>query len=260
MNPLGSSWFFRLVEEEAQAPAERLLAVFRITEKWISAPGIRESLNTYMAGQPHPLQDNGALRGFIGGLAHAAGAQKPDILTHHLLILLQGAILEELRSPELHALAEARNAAAAVIAQSRPQLRRRSLATASLAGVAATLLVGFVVWQFAASPAPSQNTPLRIAQAPQLSMPAGVNPSDMEAVLTLHEQFERGICPAPHLLALPPGQMIAYTNAINFRTPENPAADRENLRAFMTWFNKTQSTECYFAPKNGHTTTTWTKG
>lgn len=260
MNPFGSAWFFRLVEEEARSPADRLLAIFRVAEKWMAAPGIRESLVAHMADRPHPFHGDAELRGFLIGLAHASGAQKPDILAHHLLILLQGALIEELRSPELHALTEARNAAQAVITQSRPRLRQRKLATATLGGVAATLLIGLGFWQLGIGPMQHQSKPIVVAQASQHTAPIGINPSDMEAVLTLHEQFERGICPAPHLMALPPGQVTAYTNVINFRTPENPAADRENLRAFMTWFNKTQSTECYFAPKNGHTTATWTKG
>lgn len=91
-------------------------------------------------------------------------------------------------------------------------------------------------------------------------MPVGISPSEMEATLVLHEQIEKGVCPAPQLLVLPPGQMTAYMNVINFRTPENPTADRENIRAFLAWFNKTRSSECYIPPANGHTTVTWTKG
>lgn len=262
MNPLESQWFFRMVEGEAKTPAERLLAVFRVTENWIAAPGIRDDLAASYAKQGYGMQSCLHLKNFLSGLAASAGAEKPDVLANHLVILLQGAIVEELRNPELRAMSEAANAAKAVISQSRSHIRRRRFALLSAGGIAATVLATFMGWHMLMpllQPPPVTNTVI-IASNKAILLPTGVSPSEMEAVLTLHEQFERGVCPAPHLLALPPGQMTAYMNVINFRTPENPAADRENLKAFMAWFNRTQSTECYFAPKNGHTTVSWTKG
>jgi hypothetical protein len=260
MNPLESPWFFRLVEDEAKSPADRLLAVFRVTENWIAAPGIREALARNFESQGYGLQTSLQLKGFLARLATAAGVEKPEVLASHLLILLQGAILEELRNPELRAMTEARGAAQAVIAQSRPHIRRRRVVLTSLAGLAATVFAAFAGWQMLAYQPQHASKTVIIAAQPAVFMPAGVNPSDMEAVLNLHEQFERGVCPTPQLLELPQGQVTAYMNAINFRTPENPAADRENLKAFIAWYNLTRSTECYYAPKNGHTTVTWTKG
>jgi len=262
MNPLETPWFFRMVEGEARTPAERLLAVFHVAEKWIAAPGIREDLSEVYAKHSYGTQTCMQLRHFLSGLASSAGADKPDVLASHLVILLQGAIVEELRNPELHAMSEATKVAKAVIAQARPHIRRRNFALLSTGGLAASVLAGFIGWHLLAAfhqPAQVTNTVI-IASNKAVLLPTGISPSEMEAVLTLHEQFERGICPAPHLVTLPPGQMTAYMNVINFRTPENPAADRENLKAFMAWFNKTQSTECYYAPKNGHTTVSWTKG
>lgn len=259
MNPLESQWFFRMVEDEARTPAERLLAVFRVTEKWITAPGIREALAASYAEHSYGMQACLQLRKFLSGLAASAGAEKPEVLANHLVILLQGAIAEELRNPELRAMSEAANAAQAVIAQSRPHRRRRA-ALFSAGGIAASALAAFMGWHLLpAHHQPQATHTVILASNQAVLLPAGISPSEMEAVLTLHEQFTRGICPAPHLLALPQGQMTAYMNVINFRTPENPAADRKNLKAFMAWFNKTQSTECYFAPRNGHTTVAWTK-
>lgn len=259
MNPLESQWFFRMVEGAARTPVERLLAVFRVTENWISAPGIRDNLAETYAKQGYGMQACLQLRQFLSGLAASAGAEKPEVLANHLVILLQGAIVQELRNPELRAMSEAANAARAVIAQSRAHLRRRRNTLLSAGGIAATVFAAFMGWQMLMPLHQQTPNTVIIASNKTILLPTGVSPSDMEAVLTLHEQFERGVCPAPHLLALPPGQMTAYMNVINFRTPENPAADRENLKAFMAWFNKTQSAECYFAPKNGHTTVSWTK-
>ncbi len=261
MNPLESPWFFRMVEEASSKPVDRLLAVFKVTQNWIAAPGIRDALTQSFASHGYGMHNLLQLRQFIASLAKSAGAEKPDVLANHLLILLQGAIAEELRNPELHAMTEAANAARAVIEQSRPQVRRRRMALLSVGGIAASVMAGLLSWHLL-TPAPQQATgnTVIIASSKAILLPTGVSPSDMEAVLNLHEQFTRGVCQSPQLLMLPPGQMTAYTNAINFRTPDDPVADRENLRALMAWFRKTQSADCYYAPKNGHTTASWTKG
>ncbi len=259
MNPLESPWFFRMVKSEARTPAEQLLAVFQVTEKWIAAPGIRETLADSYMQDSMVMLPCARLREFLSDLASSAGAEKPEVLANHLVILLQGAIAEELRNPELQAMAEAAKAARAVIAQARPHGRRFALLSAG--GVAATVLATFMGWHLLTPPSQEPVTGTVVMPPTHtLLLPTGISPSDMESVLALHEQFERGVCPAPHLLVLPPGQMTAYMNAIHFRTPDNPAADRENLKAFMAWFKKTQSTECYFAPQNGHTTVAWTQG
>ncbi|HEY3327093.1 MAG TPA: hypothetical protein VGK14_07955 [Novimethylophilus sp.] len=99
-------------------------------------------------------------------------------------------------------------------------------------------------WQ-AAERAPAHAAPMAhvaALRAPQ-AMPAGVSPDEIDAVLVL-----------------PPGQMTAYMNVVEFRTPDDPAADRKNIREFLAWFNKIQSTECYDPPINGHTAVTWKKG
>ncbi len=261
MNPLESQWFFHMIEGSAKTPAERLLAIFRVAENWMGAPGIRDTLvESYAQGAG--VQSCNQLKAFLSRLASSAGAEKPDMLASHLVILLQGAIAEELRNPELRALSEAANAARAVIAQSRTRHRRTRHALLACGGFAASIFAGFLSWHLIAS-----NTPLHpkshglvVATQQAVLVPSGISPGDMETILNLHEQFARGICQAPQLLMLPPGQMTAYTNVINFRTPENPTADRENIRALLAWFQKTQSADCYYAPKNGHTTASWTKG
>ena len=261
MNPLESPWFFRMVESEAKAPVDRLLAVFRVTANWMAAPGIRDALVESYASQGSGMHAGVKLKEFLSGLAVSAGVEKPDVLASHLVILLQCAIAEELRDPEQHAMAHAAHAARAVIAQSRAHIRRRRLALLSAGGIAATVLATVMGWQLLMPfQQPAVTNTLALASGKALLLPTGISPSDMEAVLALHEQLERGVCPAPQLLALPPGQMTAYMNVINFRSPENPVADRENIKAFLAWYELARARECYFAPKNGHTTVAWTKG
>ncbi len=259
MNPLESDWFFQMVERGGKTPSERLLAIFSVTEQWIGAPGIRETFLQNDPVQDHLLHSCNKLKCFLANLATAARVEKPEILASHLVILLQGAIAEELRNPALHPLAEAALAAKAVIHSSHARSLHSSWR--AVGGIAAGLCAVALVWQLQNKHETNfTQNPVLMASNSMLPMPIGISPSQLEATLVLHEQFEKGTCPVPQLVALPTGQMTAYMNVINFRTPDNPTADRENIRAFLAWYKLAQSTGCYMAPVNGHTTVTWTKG
>lgn len=257
MHLLDSEWFFRMVEQQGRTPAARLEAVFTVVGQWISAPGIKETF-----ANPHSLQVNSRLKSYLTETAQSARAENPAMLASQLIILLQGAISEELRQPGVNALQNATTAAQAVIAQACRPSNPRSIPWSAVASLAIVMTTA-IIWHL--YPAPPKVVLVNTAAAPHhspyvqaaMTTPMGISPSDIEEALNLQEQFNRGTCAAPHLLALPPGQVTAYMDAIHFRTPENIEADRKNLRAFLTWFNQTQASECYFPPANGHTLVTW---
>jgi len=263
MDLLDSQWFFRLVEKCGKTPAERLVAVFDIVENLIEAPDIREKLLREPTGGRHCLYLLQDLKTFLTDLALAAKAKNPPFLANQLVMLLQGAIAIELRNPGTRALHEAARAAHVVVAYSCHQPMHQKLALVSAGGVVAALVASIIGWQ-AMQQTSTLHSPQAgnfvVAQRTSPAIPTGVSPDEMEQILMLHEQIEKGICRAPHMAVLPPGQMTAYMNVIEFRTPENPAADRAKMLAFLTWFEKVRSGECYDPPANGHTAVTWTKG
>ncbi len=259
MKLLESEWFYRMVENLGKSPQEKLLAVFSVTGQWIAAPGIKEKLQAEFF--PHTSFQ---LRTYLINTAVAARAGDPAMLATQLLILLQGAITEELRDPEINAMESAEKAARAVILKACRSGRRKLVPLWSALGSVALVLIATLTWYSGPSgrgfqPEMSTRSTMHAAfRDPATSGHfMGVNPGDMAAVLNLQEQFDRGVCPAPQLMTLPPGQMTAYMNVVHFRSPENPEADRENLRAFLVWFNQARATECYYAPSNGHTLVTW---
>jgi hypothetical protein len=253
-----SQWLFRLVEKCGRSPAEKLVAVFDVADSLLRSPEIRATLAREFPGERHCLYAANELHAFLVKLSAAAGMRDPAGTAQQLGILLQGAIAEELRNPSTGALREAARVAEIVMGQSRSRgfFARRGWMPAGSA--AAALLVALVLWP-AAEKGPAHAAPVKhaaVASRP-LAQPAGVSPDEIDAVLELHEKIERGICRAPHLLALPPGQMTAYMNVIEFRHPDDPAADRRNIREFLAWFDKISSTECYTPPMNGHTAVSW---
>lgn len=258
MELLESEWFFRMVEHQGKTPGARLIAIFTVVDHWISAPGIKERLTPQ-----HSVAATSRLKTYLIDTAKSAKAGNPAMLASQLLILLQGAISEELREPGINALENAAMAAQAVVARSCQSSRQKRLGLLSAVASLAIAVAVAVLWQLHPLAQNSIQDASRVAirHAPYIqtvaNMPMGVNPSDMEAALSLQEKFDRGICPAPHLMVLPQGQMTAYMNVIHFQTPEDAAADRANLHAFLVWFNESQATECYYAPSNGHTLATW---
>lgn len=265
MNLLDSAWFQRMVEAAGQRPADQLIAVFSVTKQWISAPGIREQFAlAYPPEQPrmHPCTE---LKRRLTGIATSAHARQPAVLASQLAILLQGAIAEEMRSPGSEALDEAANAARAVIrhACGRSGRERRALAVGGALAMAGLIfgLSGHDLWHDASTPALLTHN--RNLPPPQPSTTAprnpAISPDEMVEFIALQREIGAGHCPAPQLLVLPPGQATAYMNALNARTPEDPAADRANMRAFLAWFKQSLSTECYYPPSNGHTAVTWVR-
>lgn len=261
MSSLETQWFFRLVENYGKSPAERLVAVFAIVESLMQAPDLRAKLGCEFPCDVHCLYGLQDMQAFLTGLATAARAANPAGLAGQLSILLQGAIAEELRNPDSGALCEAAKVAQVVIEKSRTSMLH-NVGWRSVGGTAAALLLVLGGWQAAMRMPAHVVVPTIQAAAPPMpqAMPAGVSPDQIDAVLALHERIERGICRAPHLLVLPPGQMTAYMNVVEFRRPDDPAADRRNIREFLAWFDKIQSTECYDPPLNGHTAVSWKQG
>jgi hypothetical protein len=251
-----SPWFFSMVEKRGSTPRECLLAVFAITDEWIAAPGLREKFSLETIVGESSSQKLQHLTAFLNRLSVAAKARNPAVLSNQLALLLMGAIAEQLRHPELHVLKDAAEAAQVLVASACNRASNWRFAYG--AGLAATVMAALVGWHMLAQP----TLP---TLAPQMAsyhniMPVAVtrvSPDEIEAVLALHEQIMRGECRAPHLAMLPPAQTTAYMNAIEFRQPEDPAADEAGLRAFMAWFNTIHATECYPQHTNDHINTVW---
>jgi hypothetical protein len=244
MQLLESEWFFRMVDEQDSTPAGRLVAVFTVAEQWISAPGIREQI----IGVPSITEK---LKDYLTRTAVSVGVSNPTMLSAQLLMLLQGAIAEELRNPEVHALQYAATAAQVVVARACRANRKKRLVQWSAAASVLVSAMAVLLWQ--------AHTPLTkvptLAYIPDetfmrtaMPMPGGVDPSMMAAAFTLQKKVDHGICPAPRLVNLPSSQVTAYMNVISFRTPENPAADRASLEAFLTWYEQALGRECYYPP------------
>lgn len=256
-----SQWFFRMVDATGRAPADKLLAVFSVTRNWISAPGMRAMFTQTYSTENACLHSCASLKEYLTEIAASARARNPSILASQLVILLQGAIAEEMRNPAAGALDEALSAARAVIDRACAAQQKQRRLLQSMGGVtAAAVLVAAISLHPLSQQALQATAPqAQHAQIMNTALPTNTSPDEIAAILALKRSIDDGRCPAPQLLALPQGQVTAYMNATKFRTPENPVADQQNMRAFLAWFKEARASECYFPPSNGHTTVAWVR-
>ncbi len=95
-------WLQAAVEQRAQTPGGRLLAIFDTFGEWFAVDGfegcsfINVMLELPEAG--HPVRDAcvqhlEAIRGFLAGLAEAAGVEDPDAFARQWHILMKGSIV-----------------------------------------------------------------------------------------------------------------------------------------------------------------------
>ena len=254
MDIISSPWFFSMVEKRGNSPKEKLLAVFAISNEWMSAPGIRELFS--LEANSATNQNLQHLAQFLTRLAEAAKAANPGVLSNQLTLLLIGAIAEHQRNPQSPVMIEAMDAAKVLV--DRACMRKHDKRYFYLGGVAATVLACFIGFKMLVPHSGSSTTIHIVSSSPLITVQSKqLNPDEVEAVLALHDQIVRGECRAPHLAMLPPGQMTAYMNVVDFRKPDDPISDRTNLRAFMTWFNTIHATECYPQHSNDHINTAW---
>jgi AcrR family transcriptional regulator len=96
------NWFVRRVEELAEAPADRLLAMFDVMEEWFAQPEFRGCMFVKASAEyqeaGHPIHAQAAehkrlLEGHVRRLAEAAGAADPAGLARQLMLLKEGAIV-----------------------------------------------------------------------------------------------------------------------------------------------------------------------
>lgn len=94
-------WLMAYVEQNADTPRGRLLALFDAHDEWFSREGFRGCLFLNAAAEFSQIADSIAalasehkrmIHAYVRGLASAAGASNPDRLADWLTLLLDGAI------------------------------------------------------------------------------------------------------------------------------------------------------------------------
>jgi hypothetical protein len=259
MDILNSAWLLDMLKKAGGKPADQVLALFSCVENWMAAPGIREQFVERIHADTLLLHECPALAQRLQELASAAGVQQPPVFVSQVLMLLQGAIAEEIRSPASGAFHAAREAVRALLLTARGGRNLNGKRYALLAGgavAALVMLAGVQVLGERDHGSFHQKTQAALQRGTAV-VTAQISPDVVEEVLTLQKQIDAGICPSPQLLTMPQDQMATYMDLIHFRRSDHPGADSARLRDFLAWYNQNRSWECYYPPANGHTSVAW---
>jgi AcrR family transcriptional regulator len=96
------AWLANAIEQRAQSPRERLLALFDVLDEWFANSDFTGCMFinaiAEFARQQDPIhlaaaQHKRLFRDYIRQLARAAGAQDPDVLGDHISLLMEGCIV-----------------------------------------------------------------------------------------------------------------------------------------------------------------------
>ncbi len=94
------NWFMKTVEDQADRPADRLLAMFDVLGQWIRDDGFRGCIfinaSAEFGDREHPIHASAAehkrlMLNYVRQLAADAGVADPDELAAQLLLLMEGA-------------------------------------------------------------------------------------------------------------------------------------------------------------------------
>jgi hypothetical protein len=226
-NLLNSSWLIYMLGKSSDTPEGRLLSLFDILNDWLKAP--------HMLKRCHLSDsDNALLLDYCCTQAEALGAESPEILAEHIVLIARNAAQQNIVHPSSNSLAHAKRAAGALIlAQTQPisakQIKPALLKPIAYA-IAATLMLtvcASLIW-----------TPFLKEQQSTANINAESN-SDNSSILakkedqhlTAHdatqmyakyELMRQGTCQFPEALLMPDKHKAIYLeNVVGGKLPSN---------------------------------------
>jgi AcrR family transcriptional regulator len=123
-------WFENEVKARTDDPHDRLVALFDVLDDWFQRPDFRGcafiNASVELADREHPARDaitnhKRRSRDLIERLAREAGLEEPRIVSDHLMLLMEGAIITALVEGDWQAARRGGAAAARLLGRPDPQ-------------------------------------------------------------------------------------------------------------------------------------------
>lgn len=244
MLKIDSTSLFHMIESSATSPYAKLLCVYSCMEAWLNSPGMRENIADAVTPDRALADWCPELAPYLLALASQAKIGAPARYVKQTLILLQGAIAEDLRNPGSGAFLKARDATQSIMHAYKLQPSRAGV----LSVQSVIFPAGILCLMLSLTPAPAllpvtQQEPL----APILIEPEHhptMSPGLMGRTIALKEKLDAGSCPAPQLINMPPDRVNGYINVINANFSDRSKFESEKLNAFLNWYDNYMAREC----------------
>lgn len=243
MDIFDSPWLINMLTKCSKTPQGRLLGLFDILNDWLKAPSFEQASVTL--GAPNPL-----LISYCVDQAKSLGAQNPELLAEHIVLIAQNAARHAITQPESNSLIHAKKVALALI---QAQTQKTGLAAGikgsrpALYGIAASMVIligAAAIW------APmfmhSQSAQAQIAQQEQTNTTINQNKAltaiDASRMYAKYEQMRQGTCQFPEVLQIPDEHKSIYLeNVVGGKLP-NDLADLGVANFYL------EKVRCNFTP------------
>ena len=217
-----------MLAKSSKSPQQRLLNLFDILDDWLKAPSFDKTATLHSIS-------NSLLITYCIDQANALGAENPEILAEHIVLIAHSAAQQAIEQPESSSLLHAKKAAQALI-QAQTQITgilasvRES--RPALYGIAASMLIvigAASTWvailmhqqaQMTQQSAQIENT-ITTSIATQNKPLTAIDASRMYAK---YEQMRQGTCQFPEVLQIPDKHKSIYLeNVVGGKVPTDLA-------------------------------------
>jgi len=224
---LDSSWLIYMLAKSSSTPEGRLLSLFDILNDWLKAPNVLQHCHLNSAN--HVL-----LLNYCIAQAQALGAENPEILAEHIVLIAHNAAQQNITHPLSNSLMHAKKAAnALILAQTQPAMAatvKRATTKPIAYSVAATLALAIgasLIW--APFLQEQQSAPQMRAEASdthsskQAVAPAqALTAQDATQMYAKFELMRQGSCQFPEVLQMPDKHKAIYLeNVVGGKLPAN---------------------------------------
>ena len=246
MDIFNSPWLINMLAKSSKLPQERLLKLFDILDDWLKAPNFDKTAVLQSIS-------NNLLLSYCIEQAIAIGAENPDILAQHIVLIAHSAAQETINQPESSSLLHAKKAAQALIqAQTQTPGIFASIRESrpALYGIAASMLIvigAAAIWapmlmhqqtQMAQQTAQIENAITSSIAAQNKTLTA----IDASRMYAKYEQMRQGTCQFPEALLIPDKHKSIYLeNVVGGKVP----TDLDDLSIANFYLEKVR---CNFTP------------
>ena len=243
MDIFDSPWLINMLAKCSKTPQGRLLGLFDILHDWLKAPSFEQASVTL--GAPNPL-----LISYCVEQAKSLGAENPELLAEHIVLIAQNAARHAITQPESNSLLHAKKVALALI---QAQTQKTGIAAGikgsrpALYGVAASMVIligAATIW----TPMfmQSQSAQAQLAQQEQINTTINQNKAltaiDASRMYAKYEQMRQGTCQFPEVLQIPDEHKSIYLeNVVGGKLP-NDLADLGVANFYL------EKVRCNFTP------------
>lgn len=243
MDIFDSPWLINMLAKASQTPQGRLLGLFDILHDWLKAPNLEQANVTL--GAPNPL-----LVSYCVEQATLLGAENPELLAEHIVLIAQNAARHAITQPDSNSLLHAKKVAQALI---QAQTQKTGLtadikrARPALYGIAAgmVMLIGAAaIWgpMFMHSPNAQAQIALQEPSDTTMMQNKALTAIDASRMYAKYEQMRQGTCQFPEVLQIPDEHKSIYLeNVVGGKLP----TDLANLEVANFYLEKVR---CNFTP------------